>query len=56
MARDVCGCVHKLLWIAFAAFAIRVAVRLYSGSEDFWPNGYPFFFATSLKALPLARA
>ena len=35
---------HKLLWIVFAAFAIRVAVRLYVGSEDFWVNGYSFFF------------
>jgi hypothetical protein len=35
---------HKLLWIVFAAFAIRVAVRLYSGSEDLWANGYSFFF------------
>ena len=35
---------HKLLWIVFAAFAIRVAVRLYFGSEDFWVNGYSFFF------------
>jgi 4-amino-4-deoxy-L-arabinose transferase-like glycosyltransferase len=34
----------KLLWIGFAAFAIRVAVRLYFGSEDFWANGYSFFF------------
>jgi 4-amino-4-deoxy-L-arabinose transferase-like glycosyltransferase len=35
---------HKLLWIVFAAFAARVAVRLYFGSEDFWANGYSFFF------------
>jgi 4-amino-4-deoxy-L-arabinose transferase-like glycosyltransferase len=35
---------HKLLWIVFVAFAVRVAVRLYFGSEDFWENGYGFFF------------
>jgi 4-amino-4-deoxy-L-arabinose transferase-like glycosyltransferase len=33
------------LWIVFAAFAVRVAVRLYSGSEDFWLNGYGFSFS-----------
>jgi 4-amino-4-deoxy-L-arabinose transferase-like glycosyltransferase len=35
---------HKLLWIVFAAFAVRVAVRYYFGSEDFWANSYSFFF------------
>jgi 4-amino-4-deoxy-L-arabinose transferase-like glycosyltransferase len=36
---------RKLLWIIiFAAFAVRVAVRCYSGAEDFWVNGYGFFF------------
>jgi 4-amino-4-deoxy-L-arabinose transferase-like glycosyltransferase len=35
---------RNLLWIVFAAFAIRVAVRCYSGAEDFWANGYGFFF------------
>jgi hypothetical protein len=36
---------QKLLWtIIFAAFAARVAVRCYSGGEDFWVNGYAFFF------------
>jgi 4-amino-4-deoxy-L-arabinose transferase-like glycosyltransferase len=36
---------HKLLWtIIFMAFALRVAVRCYSGGEDFWVNGYGFFF------------
>jgi hypothetical protein len=35
---------RKLLWIIiFAAFAVR-AVRCYSGAEDFWVNGYGFFF------------
>ena len=34
----------KLLGIIFVAFALRVAVRCYSGSEDFWINGYTFFF------------
>jgi 4-amino-4-deoxy-L-arabinose transferase-like glycosyltransferase len=35
---------HKLLWIVLAAFVMRVAARLYFGSEDFWTNGYSFFF------------
>jgi 4-amino-4-deoxy-L-arabinose transferase-like glycosyltransferase len=35
---------RKLLWIVFAAFAMRVTVRSYFGSEDFWENGYSFFF------------
>jgi 4-amino-4-deoxy-L-arabinose transferase-like glycosyltransferase len=36
---------RKLLWtIIFAAFVVRVAVRCYSGAEDFWVNGYGFFF------------
>jgi 4-amino-4-deoxy-L-arabinose transferase-like glycosyltransferase len=35
---------RKLLWIVFAAFAVRVAVRYYFGSEDFWANSYSFFF------------
>jgi hypothetical protein len=30
----------KLLGIIFVAFALRVAVRCYSGSADFWINGY----------------
>ena len=34
----------KLFGIVFVAFALRVAVRCYSGSEDFWANGYTFFF------------
>jgi 4-amino-4-deoxy-L-arabinose transferase-like glycosyltransferase len=33
-----------ILWIVFAAFTIRVVVRYYFGSEDFWVNGYGFFF------------
>jgi 4-amino-4-deoxy-L-arabinose transferase-like glycosyltransferase len=33
-----------LLWIIFVAFSVRVAVRYYSGAEDFWVNGYGFFF------------
>jgi 4-amino-4-deoxy-L-arabinose transferase-like glycosyltransferase len=33
-----------LLWIIFVAFAVRVAVRCYSGAEDFWVNSYGFFF------------
>jgi 4-amino-4-deoxy-L-arabinose transferase-like glycosyltransferase len=36
---------RKLLWIIiFAAFSVRVAVRCYSGAEDFWVNSYGFFF------------
>jgi 4-amino-4-deoxy-L-arabinose transferase-like glycosyltransferase len=27
------------------AFAVRVAVRWYTGASDFWENGYGFFFA-----------
>jgi 4-amino-4-deoxy-L-arabinose transferase-like glycosyltransferase len=34
----------KLLGIIFVAFALRVAVRCYSGSADFWINGYTFYF------------
>jgi 4-amino-4-deoxy-L-arabinose transferase-like glycosyltransferase len=36
---------RKLLWIIIlVAFAVRVAVRCYSGAENFWVNGYGFFF------------
>jgi 4-amino-4-deoxy-L-arabinose transferase-like glycosyltransferase len=35
---------RNLLLIVFVAFAVRVAVRWYSGAEDFWVNGYGFFF------------
>jgi 4-amino-4-deoxy-L-arabinose transferase-like glycosyltransferase len=35
----------KILGIVFVAFAMRVVVRCYSGSADFWVNGYTFFFA-----------
>jgi 4-amino-4-deoxy-L-arabinose transferase-like glycosyltransferase len=35
---------RSLLLIIFVAFAVRVAVRCYSGAEDFWVNGYGFFF------------
>jgi hypothetical protein len=33
----------KLLGIIFVAFALRVAVRCYFGSADFWINGYTFY-------------
>jgi hypothetical protein len=33
------------MWIILLAFAVRVAVRWYSGGPDFWENGYMFFFA-----------
>jgi 4-amino-4-deoxy-L-arabinose transferase-like glycosyltransferase len=36
---------RKLMWIMLAAFAMRLIVRLYAGSSDFWENGYTFFFA-----------
>jgi 4-amino-4-deoxy-L-arabinose transferase-like glycosyltransferase len=36
---------QKLLWIVLLAFAVRVAVRGYTGAEDFWRNGYTLFFA-----------
>ena len=32
------------MWISLFAFAVRVAVRLYSGELDFWENQYTFFF------------
>jgi 4-amino-4-deoxy-L-arabinose transferase-like glycosyltransferase len=35
---------RTLLWIVLLAFSARVAVRWYSGSADFWVNGYGFFF------------
>jgi 4-amino-4-deoxy-L-arabinose transferase-like glycosyltransferase len=35
---------RELLWIVLFAFAARVAVRWFSGDEDFWINGYTFFF------------
>ena len=35
---------QALLGILLLAFALRVAVRCYSGSADFWANGYTFFF------------
>ena len=34
---------QSLLLIIFLAFTVRVAVRCYSGAEDFWVNGYGFF-------------
>ena len=34
----------KLLGIILVAFALRVAVRCYFGSADFWANGYTFYF------------
>src|SRR5262245_17206544 len=33
-----------LLWILLLAFGARVAMRWYSGEEDFWVNGYGFLF------------
>ena len=36
---------RKLIWIILFAFAARVAVRWYTGEQDFWENGYTFFFA-----------
>ena len=35
---------RNLLLIIFVAFAVRVAIRCYSGAEDFWVNSYGFFF------------
>src|SRR6516225_11789565 len=35
---------RKLIWIILLAFAVRVAVRGYLGGQDFWENGYTFFF------------
>src|SRR5262245_26397044 len=36
---------RDLIWIVIFAFAVRVAVRWYSGGPDFWQSGYTFFFA-----------
>src|SRR5438105_330470 len=33
------------IWIILFAFVVRVAVRWYTGEEEFWENGYTFFFA-----------
>jgi hypothetical protein len=33
-----------LIWIILFAFALRVAVRWYTGASDFWENGYGFLF------------
>src|SRR6266576_2425119 len=38
-----------LLGIIFVAFAVRVAVRCYSGSVDFWANSYTFYFDIAQK-------
>jgi 4-amino-4-deoxy-L-arabinose transferase-like glycosyltransferase len=34
----------SLIGVVAFAFAIRFAVRCYSGADDFWKNGYGFFF------------
>jgi 4-amino-4-deoxy-L-arabinose transferase-like glycosyltransferase len=34
-----------LIWVILFAFALRIAVRWYTGASDFWENGYSFFFA-----------
>jgi 4-amino-4-deoxy-L-arabinose transferase-like glycosyltransferase len=36
-------CRH-LMWIILFAFAARVAVRWYTGEQEFWESGYRFFF------------
>jgi 4-amino-4-deoxy-L-arabinose transferase-like glycosyltransferase len=36
--------IRMLMWIVFFAFAVKVGVRWYIGAEDFWTNGYTFFF------------
>jgi 4-amino-4-deoxy-L-arabinose transferase-like glycosyltransferase len=36
---------RQVIWIVLFAFVLRVAVRLYAGEQDFWENGYTFFFA-----------
>ena len=35
---------HAVYWIAVAAFALRLVARLTQGIENFWVNGYTFFF------------
>jgi 4-amino-4-deoxy-L-arabinose transferase-like glycosyltransferase len=32
-------------WIILLAFVVRVAVRWYTGEEEYWESGYTFFFA-----------
>jgi 4-amino-4-deoxy-L-arabinose transferase-like glycosyltransferase len=44
-SRDPLSIYRKLMWIILLAFAVRLAVRGYSGGPDFWENGYTFFFA-----------
>jgi 4-amino-4-deoxy-L-arabinose transferase-like glycosyltransferase len=35
---------RKLIWILLLAFAVRLAARWHFGEQDFWTNGYTFFF------------
>jgi len=35
---------RHLVWIVLFAFAARVAVRGYTGEQDFWEHGYRFLF------------
>ena len=35
---------RQVIWIVLFAFVLRVAVRSYTGQQDFWENGYTFFF------------
>jgi 4-amino-4-deoxy-L-arabinose transferase-like glycosyltransferase len=42
--RNNSSLILPLLSVALMAFALRVIFRWYSGEEDFWTNGYPFYF------------
>jgi 4-amino-4-deoxy-L-arabinose transferase-like glycosyltransferase len=35
---------RKILWLVSLGFVLRVCARLYTGEEDFWVNGYTFYF------------
>jgi len=35
---------RRLALLTLLAFALRAAARLYRGAEDFWVNGYTFYF------------
>jgi 4-amino-4-deoxy-L-arabinose transferase-like glycosyltransferase len=43
----------KLSWIILLAFSMRFALRYYSGSADFWVNGYGFYFVLAQNFVPL---
>lgn len=36
--------IRAIYWIAGVAFALRLVVRVFGGIDQFWVNGYTFFF------------